>query len=262
MPKRMVSNRRQVGGCSSPAPRLRGAKLAASWSSVALSALLTLTVTPRVALGQTSQEPSSGANSSVYAKLRSVRRSHEVFIDEGSGTSLGIEGYAGLSVLTASGSRRGHLVAGGLLRTRVKRFEFGGTFEQSDYSDGKWRSVGGYLGYFLPYVNWVDVDSSVGFAYRRYENHDRRYGSHGAVASVPSLTFRVGISERSAHSIFALRLGAALFTQVDLTRKDVSWSYEIDGTVFGAGTTAFGGTTIGLMMNLGFDFAFRSAPRE
>jgi hypothetical protein len=196
--------------------------------------------------------------SETRARLLAARKEHGILLDNNSGTSIGVEGYAGNSVLTMSERRRGHFLTGGLLRTRVGHFEFGGAVDQSDYADGKWRSVGGFIGLYFPYVNWVDIDATVGLAERRYVNHETRYGKNGAKVSVPSLSLQLGFSERSSDvALFGVRLGAAVFAQIDVARKGVAWDYQIQGKTYAAGTTYFGGTTVGLVMNLGFDLAFR-----
>jgi hypothetical protein len=233
--------------------------------AVTLSVLASLIQNPKVAYGQSTASPGtaeSGTSTSAQAKLKEARRSHEIYLDQESGISIGVEGYSGISVLAASEKRRGHVVTGGLLRARVGRFELGGHVDESDYADGKWRSIGGFLGLYTPFVNWVDVDCSAGIAYRRYEIHELRYGKNGAIATVPSLTFRLGISERSGRSLFALRLGAAAFAQVDVATKDIPWEYVWNDRVIASGTTNVGGTSVGIMINFGFDLAFRSAPRQ
>jgi hypothetical protein len=212
------------------------------------------------AFGQSETEPSPPQSQSSIAreKLQAARRQRGIFLDNESGTLIGIEGYAGISTLSMSGKRWGRALTGGLLRTRVGHFEFGGAIDQSDYADGQWRSLGGFVGLYLPYVNWVDVDATAGFSVRRHENHDRRYGPHGATVSVPALTLQWGISERSnPYGLFGVRLGAALFAQVDVARKNASWNYEVENRIIAAGKTSFGGTTIGLLMHFGFDLAFR-----
>jgi hypothetical protein len=231
--------------------------------AITLSVLIALVENPKTAYGQSTDSPRTPESGpSAQARLKEARRSHEIYLDKDSGISVGVEGYSGISVLVGSEKRRGHVVTGGLLRTRVGRFELGGNVDESDYADGKWRSIGGFAGLYSPFVNWVDVDCSVGFAYRRHEIHELRYGKNGAKATVPSLTFRLGISERIGHSLFALRLGAAVFAQVDVATKDIPWEYVWNNRVIASGTTNLGGTSVGIMINLGFDLAFRSAPRK
>jgi len=224
----------------------------------ALFALGVLSLTSS-ALGQvaTDLKDESVPRSTTQTRLLEARKPHGIHLDTESGTLIGIEGYAGLAVLAMSNTTRGHSVGGGILRARTGHFELGGVFEESDYSDGKSRTFGGFAGIFLPYVNWVDIDATVGFAFRRHENREKRYGAHGVKTTVPAFTLTLGISQRSNGGIFAARLGAALFAQIDLARKNEPWDYKIRDRVVTAGETSFGGTTLGMVMNLGFDLSFR-----
>ena len=174
-------------------------------------------------------------------------------------TTLGLDGYAALGVLGMSGKVQGHAVVGAQLRLKLNYFELGGGIEQSDYKDEEWRQIHGFFGASLPFTNWVALEGDLGFAVRRYHSRDTRYGPDGANVSLPSLLFRVGISDRPAAGILGARISAALFTQVDLSTRDMYWEYRLQGVVINSGTTTFGGTTIGMLFDVGFDLSLKKA---
>jgi len=180
-----------------------------------------------------------------------------IHLDIQSGWSIGLEGHAGLTTLSTMERTKGHANFGGLTRFRWRYFELGAGVEASDYSDERWRSLGGFLGAYLPFTNWIDIDASLGLAMRNYVSSDTRYGSNGASVQTPALTLRLGISDRPLEHLISPRLGAALLLGIDLKQRDVTWIYEVPGTSPITGTTSFGGLTAGLVVNLGFDLAQR-----
>jgi hypothetical protein len=173
------------------------------------------------------------------------------------GWSLGIESYAGLGVLSATEGSRGHALAGGLSRLRIGYLEAGAGLQVSDLAVVRWRQAGGFIGAFLPLVNWVDIDATIGLAQRTYLNADDRYGPGGLDLKTPAITFRLGFSDRVIDEQFGLRLGAALLFDADLKRKEAPWSYVVPGQETVTGTTHVGGFSTALVVTLGFDVAFR-----
>lgn len=173
------------------------------------------------------------------------------------GWSIGLEPYAGLGVLSASDGSRGHAVAGGISRVRISYFEMGAGLEVSDLAVVKWKQVGGFVGVFLPLVNWVDIDAAVGLAQRSYLNADERYGSGGLDLKTSTLTFRLGFSDRVIDERFGLTLGASLLFDADLKHKSATWQYIVQNQPTVSGQTQVGGYTTALVATLGFDVAFR-----
>ena len=184
-------------------------------------------------------------------------------LDSNPGWSIGMEAYAGLGVLSFAEGTRGHALIGGVSRVRIGYVEFGGALEASDYELERWRQLGAFVGTFLPFTNWVDVDASVGLAYRDYVSTDTRYGAGGLQVGLPALTLRVGFSDRLAPGMFGARLGGAFLVGIDLARQEANWTYEVAHTQTIVGQSRFGGVTFGLVMTAGFDFSFRSRnPRQ
>lgn len=208
------------------------------------------------------QEAPAESLTNVERRPTASRRVIGIQLDEHPGWSLGLEGYTGLTTLSTSEGTKGHAIGGGVSRLRFGHFEGGVALETSDYSGERWRSFGGFLGAFFPFTNWVDVDVSAGLALRNYVSGDSRYGTSGATARVPSFTLRFGISERPIGGLLGLRIGAAMLTGIDLKQRDVAWSYEIRDAPRVRGVSHFGGTTIGIVVTLGFDLAKRSDARR
>ncbi len=179
-----------------------------------------------------------------------------IHLDLKSGWSVGLEGYAGLTTFSNSEGTKGRAITGGLTRVRWQYVEIGAAVEASDYDRDRWRKFGGFAGAYFPFTNWVDIDATLGLGMRNYATSDLRYGPSGAAVSVPSLTLRLGLSDRPFSTLIGPRIGAALLVGVDLSRRDVAWSYEVAGMTI-EGVTRFGGITAGLVMNFGFDVAVR-----
>lgn len=178
------------------------------------------------------------------------------------GWSLGLEGYAGLAVLTGGDATRGHGVAGGLSRLRTGYFEVGAGFEMSDLAIERWRQIGVFVGSYLPILHWVDIDATVGLAQRNYLSPDVRYGPGGLDVKGAALTFRLGFSDRPISDVFGLRLGAALLVDVDLKHHEVPWTYDLGQQGIVSSTSRFGGLSAGIAMCLGFDVAFGRSTRR
>jgi hypothetical protein len=180
-----------------------------------------------------------------------------IHLDDDARWSIGMQGYAGLTTLAGAESIKGHALAGGASQVRIRNFQLGGAIEVSDYAGERWRSLGGFVGAFVPFTNWVDIEANLGFAVRSYVSQDTRYGRGGTNARLPELTAYFGITDRLLDGLIGPRMGAGLLLGIDLARRDISWSYRSDGKEISAGSTTFGGTSIGLVMNLGFDVAVR-----
>jgi hypothetical protein len=194
--------------------------------------------------------------STTTVRLREQHRIRGIQLDPTVGGSVSIEGYSGLGMLAMDGKRVGHAYYGGLLRATYRYFELGGQLERSDRTKEQWTFVGGFAGAYLPQTNWVDVHATLGIGVRSFDNDDRRYGPSGAKVSVPSLALRLEISDRAPERSLAARIGAALFTQIDLSHQGVPWEYRIREVVISQGVTSFGGVTVGILMSVGLDWAF------
>ncbi len=177
------------------------------------------------------------------------------------GVSLGLETYAGLAVMADSDGSRGHGVAGGLSRLRISYFELGAGLEISDLQLVRWRQAGGFIGAYLPLVNWVDIDTTVGIAQRTYLNGDERYGAGGLDLRSPTVTFRLGFSDRLIDEQLGFRLGAALLVDADVKHQQASWQYSQQGQPTASGVTNVGGFSAGLVVCLGFDVELRKSAR-
>lgn len=208
---------------------------------------------PRVALAQ-EEMPQPGPIESRPGKPRRIMGIH---FDPHPGWSVGLEGFAGLSTLTTSERTKGHALAGGVSRVRFDVFEFGAMIDSSDLVDERWRSVGGFVGAFVPYTNWVDFDAAVGVSSRNWITKDTRYGAGGASVRVPSFNFRLGVSDRTNEGLLSPRLSAAMLVAVDLKHRDVPWSYTIRNIETLSGSTQFGGITLAIVAGFGFDVGRR-----
>jgi hypothetical protein len=175
------------------------------------------------------------------------------------GISLGLESYAGLAVMADSDGSRGHAITGGLSRLRINYLELGAGLQVSDLALVRWRQVGGFVGAYLPLVNWVDVDTTVGLSQRTYLNGDERYGPGGLDLRSPTLNFRLGFSDRLIDEQLGFRLGAALLVDVDFKHQHASWQYAQQGQETVTGATSAGGYSVGLVVCLGFDVMLRRA---
>ena len=204
----------------------------------------------------------SAENESQWVQGNASQPFQGFYLKSSPGWSLGLEGYAGLAVLTGGDATRGHGLVGGLSRLRYGYFEVGAGLEVSDLAPERWRKVGGFVGTFLPILHWVDIDASVGLAQRIYLNPDKRYGPGGLDVKGSALTFRLGFSDRPISEEFGLRLGAALLVDVDLTHHEVPWTYDLGTQGVVSSTSHFGGVSVGLAACLGFDVAFGKSTRR
>jgi hypothetical protein len=176
------------------------------------------------------------------------------------GFSIGLGAYGGLALLMTRDAKRPHALAGLLSRARYGYAELGAVIELSDRAPEEWRSLGGFVGAWLPYRNWVDFELAAGFAFRRYLNSDPRYGSGGYQGSSPALTLRLGVSDRSSEGLLGARIGAEILAAFDVRRRDAGWQYQLEGdgrTEIITGSTPMSGFSIGLALSTGFDVALR-----
>lgn len=176
-------------------------------------------------------------------------------VETSPGWAVGLDAFGGITVLTTSDTQVGHDFIGALARVRWRYLQAGATFEITDIDEGQWRAIGGFVGGFLPIRGWVDFELDGGLESRTYLNSDTRYGPNGYDFSVPALTFRLGVSDRSSSADrYAARIGAQIVGAVDLRQHAADWRYTNGNNVF-SGTSHVGGFSAGLMLVLGFDVA-------
>jgi hypothetical protein len=183
-----------------------------------------------------------------------------------SGGSVALQGYGGIVAHRAGGAFWGHGAAGGSLRARYRYVEVGGYYEASDrIEQGWWTAYGGFAGVFLPFRNWVDFEATVGVGSRTHREDDIRYGPNGYAWSTPAVQLRFSVSDRSAESLAAVRLGMELYAMVDLKRHRQPWQLVyprpdgIEPLVY-SGVTDVGGTSVGLLFSVAFDLTFQPSP--
>ena len=180
-----------------------------------------------------------------------------------SGGSIALQGYGGIVAYRAGGALWGHGVAGGRLSARYRYLEAGGYYEASDrIEQGWWTAYGGFAGVFLPFRNWVDFEATIGVGSRTHREDDIRYGPNGYAWSTPAVQLRFSVSDRSAESLAAVRLGMELYATMDLKRHREPWRlvYERPGGIeplVYSGETDVGGTSVGLLFSASFDLSFQ-----
>ncbi|MFZ5891762.1 MAG: hypothetical protein ACOY0T_11965 [Myxococcota bacterium] len=180
-------------------------------------------------------------------------------VDRARGTSVSLGPYAGLALLDTQRGGVAHLFAGAVGRLRIRYIELGGNLEVSDRQQESWRMLGGFLGGYIPFENWVDLEFALGAGVRHYLNPDQRYGTGGYDLKVPVLTFRAGFSDRLGQGVFGLRIGGELLVGIDLRHKEAKWSYSYtdltDVSQVITGKTSVGGTSIGIAVSVALDVA-------
>jgi hypothetical protein len=177
-----------------------------------------------------------------------------------------LEAYGGLLLQATSGGDRPHAFGGLQLRARHHYLQAGAFIDTTDSGEASalrettqehFRTLGGFVGVWLPYTNWVDVDASVGAGSRLYRNPSSLYGPDGMRETTTAILFRLGVSDRSSEGVFGVRAGAALVASVDLSPRDVTFTRKFtrqDGTPGeSTGTTPIGGVSIGLLITAGFE---------
>ncbi|HET9956887.1 MAG TPA: hypothetical protein VFQ61_20465 [Polyangiaceae bacterium] len=210
-----------------------------------------VTPEPPSATYEEEEDPGRGMRAGALPELEEIR------LAKPEGVAFGLDGYGGIAVLSRQSTGASHAYLGGLARVRVGYLQFGGSFEQSDVVDNEWRTIGGFVGAFFPFHNWVDFDAAVGFASRRHASSDGRYGPDGYNISMPAMTLRFGVSDRTSESLSGVRVGAYLMTTIDLKQRRVPWSFSIENSsgeeVVTTGSSRVGGFSIGGAFALGFD---------
>jgi hypothetical protein len=169
--------------------------------------------------------------------------------------------YGGLALHDTARGGVAHLFAGAVGRLRINYVELGGNIEVSDRVQESWRLLGGFVGGYIPFENWVDLELAVGAGLRHYLNPDQRYGTGGFDVKVPAITLRAGFSDRLGEGIFGLRLGGEILFGFDLKREKATWTYSYtdvsDSSQIMTGTTKVGGTSIGIAVSAVLDVAPR-----
>lgn len=177
------------------------------------------------------------------------------------GTSVSLGPYGGLALHDTARGGVAHLFAGAVGRLRINYVELGGNIEVSDRVQESWRLLGGFVGGYIPFENWVDLELAVGAGVRHYLNPDQRYGTGGFDVKVPAITLRAGFSDRLGEGIFGLRLGGEILFGFDLKREKATWTYSYtdvsDSSQIMTGTTKVGGTSIGIAVSAVLDVAPR-----
>ena len=183
------------------------------------------------------------------------------------GWAIGLEAYGGFAMTSTKEGATANALVGGLSRFRLGYFELGGVLEVSDNADNHWRSVGGFVGAFVPYRHWVDFEFAVGAAARTYRDANLRYGPDGFESTLPALTLRAAVSDRTSSELFGIRLGGQLLAAVDLRRDKPPWAYDVETSAGDVrhlqGESSVGGVTIGLAVTAGFDIGRKpEVPRD
>lgn len=205
--------------------------------------------------------PEAGASPEDQEQLAPPRATarNSFRVDTRRDLSISLGPYAGLGLHETARGSVAHLFVGGIGRLRINYVELGGTLEISDRVEESWRTVGGFIGGYVPFENWVDLEFALGAGVRQYRNPDPRYGADGYSAKVPMLTMRAGFSDRLGAKVFGLRLGGELLLGVDLKREKATWSYSYttdnDPTTSVTGVTSIGGTSIGIAVSAVLDVA-------
>lgn len=170
--------------------------------------------------------------------------------------SAAIDGYAGFGVLIPKSDPESFSLAGGLTRLRYRNFMLGGLAEYSSFATSRSLHVGGALGGYLPFRNFVDLEGWFGVGIRRYLDDDVRYGAGGYKFSTPALSFRIGVSDR-AGGVLGGRIGAQLGVTHDLDKDSIPWEIAPnDQNPEGhSGVREVGGTSVVMLFVVGLDVA-------
>lgn len=176
--------------------------------------------------------------------------------------SGGLEGYCGIMNQWVSGGERTHGFAGGELYLRYLYAQAGPFIELTDSGEAsgllesrqeQFRTVGGFVGAWLPIDHFVDVNASIGYGTRLYLNPSEIYGASGLSERTNVLELRLGVSDRALGRVIGARIGAAIVGTADLDPRGARWhrTYLLEGGGVGetVGTTAIGGITVGLLVS-------------
>jgi hypothetical protein len=155
-----------------------------------------------------------------------------------------------------SRTQSAHAFTGGLLRLRWGLAQLGGTYRVTDYNDDQWRSMGGFVGVWLPFHRWVDIEAAGGVARRTYSNDDSIYGPGGYEVTNTAITMRLGASARTSEGWLGMRVGGAVVASLDVGRKTLPWTYQYgptDSPTVITGRSPIGGFTFGMQLSVGLD---------
>lgn len=172
--------------------------------------------------------------------------------------SAAIDAYAGFGVLVPASELESHSTFGGLTRLRYRNFLLGAFAEYTDFATSRATHIGGALGGYLPFRYFVDFEGWAGLGIRKYSDDDLRYGAGGYRFSTPTVSLRVGISDR-AGDVIGGRIGAQLALSQDLSSTQAPWEIApSDQNPEGhTGVKELGGTSIQMLFVLGLDVAPR-----
>ena len=195
-----------------------------SWLCVLLGAAYVFgSQRARAALPEASQAPEDQPSLRAATPRGAAGQIH---IDRARGTSVSLGPYGGLALHDTARGGVAHLFVGAVGRVRINYVELGGNLEISDRVQESWRLLGGFVGGYIPFENWVDLELAVGAGLRHYLNPDQRYGSGGFDVKVPVITLRAGFSDRLGQGVFGVRLGGELLFGFDLKRENATWTYS------------------------------------
>lgn len=255
---------RRAGVLSEHPKRMKAGRGSSSVYAAAL-VVLTLTLGARQASAQTVTGVETELDTSGERLGPTIWPLKPVF-DRSPGWSIGLDAYAGLAVLSTGDGGVAHGFVGGISRFQLSYFQIGASLESSDGEDDKWRSIGGFVGAFIPFKHWVDFEFAAGLSARTYRNDSRRYGADGYEATSPSLTLRAGVSDRAVDDLFGIRLGGHLTAGIDLERHTRPWRYVVETEEVSqvvTGESEVGGISVGLAITAGFDIGRKpAAPRR
>jgi hypothetical protein len=188
-------------------------------------------------------------------------------IDQGRSLSAGLEAYGALAMLFTGGRNQSRAMAGGMLRVSWWYLQAGIVGEMSNTGEDtgllaekqeRWTAVGGFVGALVPFYKWVDLDATCGLVSRTYRNSSVIYGPDGFTESGPSITWRIGISDRAGERLFGARVGGGFLGAFDTVTHSPAWertyltgSNDEVGVI--RGTTLVGGASFGLYVAAGFE---------
>jgi hypothetical protein len=184
----------------------------------------------------------------------------QISFEKAPGWSVGLDGRAGIGILTRSDARGAYAFAGGLLRAQYRYFELGAFYDHADETEsgGTFSHAGGFAGAWLPYRNYVDFQIALGFGARHYTDSDPRYGANGYSVSCPAASLMFGVSDRARSGDAGVRLGGQLVLTQDFGQQDKKWSFnqtnDVGDVVSTGGTTHVGGFSMSLVFTFGFDY--------
>lgn len=180
--------------------------------------------------------------------------------------AVSAEAYGGLLSQWTGGDHRAHALGGGQLRVRYYYLQAGAFADGTDSGEAgalaeetleHYRTLGGFVGAWLPFEDWVDVDAALGIGSRTYVNPISLYGPHGFRMTLTAFTFRLGVSSRSSAGLLGVRVGGGLVASLDAGDHRARWHRKYlraDGSeAETTGTIPIGGFSLGLVVGLGLE---------